>query len=127
MTHTVSGKIIRGDGRGRKIGFPTANLELLNVKECPPDGVYAAWVEMNDMRYMAAVHIGNIPMFPKNRSTIEIHLLNFADQDLYGKEMTVIFVKKLRDSSKFNSIKLLIEAIKEDCKMSLDILKNHVV
>lgn len=111
----LTGRVVRGDGRGRGLGFPTANIELYPPQQRPTDGIYACWAQLDDQRYQAVAHSGPRPMFPGVPDRVEIHLLNFPDRDLYDKRLSFSCVQKLRDSQKFNSTSDLIAAIKKDC------------
>jgi riboflavin kinase/FMN adenylyltransferase len=105
----VEGIVVRGDGRGRELGFPTANLDVPAELLVPPDGVYAGWA--NDRR--AAVSVGTNPHFDGVERRVEAHLLDF-DGDLYGKRLLVEIWKPLRDQRRFDSLDELVTAIRED-------------
>lgn len=105
MVYTISGKVIRGDGYGRKIGFPTINLET-KTKEFPPEGVYAGSVVLEGKKYRSGIVIG-----PNNKT--EAHLIGFSG-DAYGKEVTLEIEKFLRKFKKFETEEKLIAQIKED-------------
>jgi riboflavin kinase/FMN adenylyltransferase len=95
----VEGVVVRGDGRGREIGFPTANLDAPPGLLVPPDGVYAGWVR--DRR--AAVSIGTNPHFDGVERRVEAHLLDF-DGDLYGRRLVVEIWSSLREQRRFDSL-----------------------
>jgi riboflavin kinase/FMN adenylyltransferase len=105
----VEGIVVRGDGRGRELGFPTANLDVPAGLLVPPDGVYAGWA--NDRR--AAVSIGTNPHFDGVERRVEGHLLDF-DGDLYGTRLLVEIWEPLRDQRRFDSLEELVAAIGED-------------
>ncbi len=112
--HALAGKVIRGDGRGRELGFPTANLDITGL--CiPPSGVYAAHVRVEGQTHRAAVNIGLRPTVkePEPRLHIEAHILDF-EGDLYDEELEITFVEKLRDEEKFDSLEALKEGIAKD-------------
>jgi riboflavin kinase/FMN adenylyltransferase len=113
--YSVAGTVVRGDGRGRQLGYPTANLQLSsNRKMIPQDGIYFAKVEIDTTVYSCMVSIGVRPtFFSHGQRTIEAHLLDF-DGDLYGKEITLQFLKHLREERKFESAALLIEQMNKD-------------
>ena len=123
---TITGVVVRGAGRGKELGFPTANLQLSDATERPLEGIYAAWVTIGAIahKYSAAVHVGPAPTFNRTQSIIEVHLLNFPPQDLYGAKLTVTLVQKIREVQKFSSATDLITAIKKDCATALSILGN---
>ena len=111
------GIVIKGEGRGRKIGFPTANLKLEN-KLALPYGVYATWAIVGGTsRYKSVTNVGVRPTFfeadPELPALVETHLLD-TSQDLYGMTLEVQFVEKLREERKFDGVKSLIQQIQLD-------------
>lgn len=112
--YSVSGRVIKGGGRGVKLGFPTANLG--EVSETPPGpGVYAAKVLLEGKEYGSATHVGIIPTFDVDVPGIESHIFDF-DRKIVGSEIEVHFMKKIRDTVKFESVDELIAQIDKDCK-----------
>jgi len=112
--YSVSGKVIKGGGRGIKLGFPTANLG--DVSETPPGpGVYAAKTILDGKEYGSATHVGIIPTFDVDVPGIETHIFDF-DQNIVGRDVEVQFMEKIRDTVKFESVDQLIEQIDTDCK-----------
>jgi riboflavin kinase / FMN adenylyltransferase len=105
----VEGVVVRGDGRGRELGFPTANLDVPDGLLVPPDGVYAGWT--HDHR--AAVSIGTNPHFDGVERRVEAHLLDF-DGDLYGERLVVELWSPLREQRRFDSLEELVTAIGDD-------------
>ena len=105
----VEGIVVRGDGRGRELGFPTANLDVPADLLVPPDGVYAGWVR--DSR--AAVSIGTNPHFDGVERRVEAHLLDF-DGDLYGQRLVVEIWSPIREQRRFDSLEGLVAAIGDD-------------
>jgi riboflavin kinase/FMN adenylyltransferase len=105
----VEGIVVRGDGRGRELGFPTANLAVPEGLLVPPDGVYAGWA--HDRR--AAVSIGTNPHFDGVERRVEAHLLDF-DADLYGQRLVVEIWSPLREQRRFDSLEDLVAAIGDD-------------
>ncbi|MEO6035483.1 MAG: bifunctional riboflavin kinase/FAD synthetase [Verrucomicrobiota bacterium] len=112
--YSLAGKIVEGDQIGRTLGFPTANLESADLV-LPPNGVYAAHAEVSGKTCRAAVNIGVRPTMesPTPRLHVEAHLLDFAGE-LYGKEIELTFVEKLRDEKKFPSLEELKQQIRKD-------------
>lgn len=112
--YSLAGKVIRGDQLGRKIGFPTANLDTTGLL-IPPNGVYAAHAMVNDKQFRAVLNIGQRPTVqnPTPATRVEVHLLDFAG-DLYEQEMEVTFAAKLRDEKKFESLDALKAQIARD-------------
>jgi riboflavin kinase/FMN adenylyltransferase len=105
----VEGTVVRGDGRGRELGFPTANLDVPPDLLVPPDGVYAGWAR--DRR--AAVSIGTNPHFDGVERRVEVHLLDF-DGDLYGDRLVVEIWSPIREQRRFDSLEQLVAAIGGD-------------
>jgi len=105
----VEGIVVRGDGRGRELGFPTANLDVPEGHLVPPDGVYAGWTR--DRR--AAISIGTNPHFDGVERRVEAHLLDF-DGDLYGQRLLVELWSPIREQRRFDSLDELITAIDDD-------------
>jgi riboflavin kinase/FMN adenylyltransferase len=111
----VDGTVVRGDERGRAIGFPTANLCTVN-ELLPPNGVYATTAAIGGVARASVTNVGIRPTVDASgRTTIETHLFDFND-DLYGKPVRVGFVQRLRDERKFESIELLRAQIGADCE-----------
>ena len=110
---TLDGRIGRGAGRGRELGFPTANLETAPDRAMPADGIYAAWALVGGRRHMAATSIGTRPTFEETDRTVEAFLLDF-DGDLYGHDLRLEFVRRLRDEIGYDSVDALREQIAKD-------------
>lgn len=109
----LSGPVVKGDGRGMRLGFPTANIET-HQELIPAPGVYAAWCSWNGWHYPAAVNVGSVPTFRTNgRTTVEAHIIDWAG-DLYGEVINVEFVRRLRTEHRFDSAEELIEQVKRD-------------
>lgn len=117
--HIVNGHVIKGEQRGRELGFPTANLAPKNVL-LPRFGIYSSWLEIHDGphsgRYMAASSIGVRPSFGTNEPNFESHILDF-DGDIYGCEISVELVEFIRPELKFEDIDALIARMNEDVEI----------
>jgi riboflavin kinase / FMN adenylyltransferase len=113
--YPVEGIVVRGDGRGRQLGYPTANLQLSTHRRMiPQDGIYFAQVEIDGTMLSCMVSIGVRPtFFTHGLRTIEAHLLDF-DGDLYGRPITLQFLKRLREERKFENAAQLIEQMNKD-------------
>lgn len=111
--HRLEGVVVRGDQRGREIGFPTANLMVAKYAAVPADGVYAAWLVRGNDRLPAAVSIGTNPTFAGQDRRVEAYVLDF-DGDLYGERLALDFVSHLRPTLKFDGVEALVEAIHDD-------------
>ena len=110
---SILGTVVRGRGIGRKLGFPTANINP-HHEAIPPSGVYAVDVIVDRKTCKGILNIGISPTFKKNKeSTIELHIFNFR-KDIYAKDAEIIFKKKIRNERRFNSIEALRKQIKLD-------------
>ena len=118
--HVISGRVVHGREIGQKLGFPTANIVTRN-ELVPPDGVYAVMVAVGDALLEGACNIGSNPTFDGGVRTIEVFLLDFAEQ-LYDREIALCFVQRLREEKKFSDIGELIEAIERDVAATRTIL-----
>ena len=115
-----SGKVIKGKGRGKKLGFPTANLLVPEEKLLPPPGVYGVRVSLDKDRFFGAMNIGRNPTFEDKEISVEVHLFDFSG-DLYGKTLKVEVLRFVREERKFISPQDLALQIKKDCEC----LKNY--
>jgi riboflavin kinase/FMN adenylyltransferase len=114
----VEGIVVRGDGRGRELGFPTANLDVPAGLLVPPDGVYAGWT----LDRRAAVSIGTTPHFDGVERRVEAHLLDF-DGDLYGRRLVVELWRPLREQRRFDSLEELVDAIGDDVERTREAVR----
>jgi len=119
--YLIMGKVIKGKGRGKEIGYPTANLEVSPLKLLPPSGVYAVWVILNGEKLKGALNIGKRPTFGEKEISIEVHIFNF-NKNIYGKTLKIEIIKRIRDEKKFPSIEDLKIQIEKDCKLIDEIL-----
>ncbi|HET6566819.1 MAG TPA: bifunctional riboflavin kinase/FAD synthetase [Rhodothermales bacterium] len=126
--YSLQGEVVHGDGRGRLIGFPTANIQILNPRKViPRKGVYAVIVSMpghDDEHYEGMLNIGERPTFNGSGLRVEVNLLDYTG-DLYGRMLRIEFVRWMRDERKFESVEALIEQLSEDkrrCKETLESL-----
>lgn len=120
--YSVSGEVVHGEKRGRKIGFPTANLAIWPQQIIPQHGVYACWATLGDETFMAVTNIGNRPTFAGQGVTVEAHLLDF-ERDIYGQQVTLTFVARLRGEVKFSGIDALISQIRQDVEDGRRVLR----
>lgn len=112
-TFALEGTVVRGEGRGRELGFPTANLDTAGIA-LPPFGVYVAHARVDGCKYQALLNVGVRPTVETNGKTlVEAHLLDFQG-DLYGKTLEAIFVEWLRGEQQFESPVQLSEQIARD-------------
>lgn len=109
----LSGTVVTGDRRGRELGFPTANLALRPNMMLPGDGIYATWAIIDGVRHPSATSIGIRPTFGLTERLVEVYVMDF-NADLYGQEIGVKFVEKLRNQESFSSIESLIQQVEQD-------------
>lgn len=121
--YSIKGKVIHGRHIGRTIGFPTANLEFNDKMVIPGKGVYYTNVKYKDRTFKGITSVGNNPTVNGKELTIETFILNF-DEMIYGEELKVYFIGKIRGEMKFDSVDKLVAQIKkdEDFAMSKDII-----
>jgi riboflavin kinase/FMN adenylyltransferase len=125
---TVRGVVVRGDERGRELGFPTANVPTGDPSEqqaTPADGVYAGWLRRLDTgeRYPAAISVGTNPTFDGHRERrVESYVLDHDDLELYVVEVEVEFVDRLRGMVRFDSVEELVAQIKDDVARTRELL-----
>ena len=122
-SYALHGPVVHGDGRGRDLGFPTANIDYPAEKILPSNGVYACWAWIDGRRYQSAVNVGTRPQFHSEASAplVEAYLLDF-DRVIYGADLRLEFVSRLRDELKFVSVQALVEEIGRDVARTRDLL-----
>lgn len=132
--HRVEGVVVRGDGRGKGLGYPTANVAPPMYSAIPADGVYAAWFTVlghgpvmgtvtPGKRYQAAVSVGTNPTFSGRTRTVEAYVLD-TEADLYGQHVAVDFVARIRGQEKFGSVDDLVVAMDRDTLRARTILSD---
>ncbi len=126
--HRVDGVVVRGDRRGRELGYPTANVESPPFTAIPADGVYAGHLVTRDPRsgasrerFPAAISVGTNPTFQGSRRTVEAYVLDY-DDDLYGEHVGVEFVQRLRPMAAFDDVDGLLAAMAQDVSDTRQIL-----
>ena len=120
--HRIDGIVVRGEGRGRQLGFPTANVRTDRHVAIPADGIYAGWAVLHRKRLPAAISVGTNPTFEGRQRTVEAYILDF-DEDIYGVELGVEFVGRLRGMVKFDSVEALVEQMGRDVEQARDLLR----
>jgi riboflavin kinase/FMN adenylyltransferase len=123
--HRLEGVVVRGDARGRELGFPTANLLTARYAAVPADGVYAAWLIRRErdpgrataQRLPAAVSIGTNPTFAGRERRVEAYVLDF-EGDLYGERLALDFVSRLREQRRYEGVEPLIAQIRTDVEQT---------
>ena len=112
--HRLEGIVVRGDARGRELGYPTANLLTAPHAAVPADGVYAGWLNRRaGAPLMAAISIGTNPTFAGQERRVEAFVLDF-DADLYGERLGLDFVARLREQRRYDGMEPLVEQIRRD-------------
>jgi len=120
--YSCRGIVVRGDARGKELGFPTANLKVSDAgKLIPPPGVYAVWGVLRSGTYKGALHLGPRPTFQGSPPSIELHLLDY-EGDLYGEEVRVDFIEHLRAVRPFRTAAALVSRMREDVEAVRGIL-----
>lgn len=125
--HTwILGTVVHGDGRGRQLGFPTANLVLASSANLLREGVYACWAQILPQKtvYAATLHVGPRPTFDDPTLTVEVHILDFPDRDLYDERFAVLPVQHLRDIAAFANAQKLIDALRRDSEAARRFLRD---
>jgi len=113
--YSLHGPVVHGDGRGRELGYPTANIEYPAEKILPSNGIYACWAHVEGQSYKAAVNVGVRPQFHPGASTplVEAYVLDF-DRPIYGADVRLDFVRRIRDEMRFPSVPELVQQIQRD-------------
>ena len=110
--------------RGRQLGYPTANLQIINPDiVIPADGIYATRTSVDDKLYLSATSIGNQPTFGDNQRTIESYIIDFGE-NIYGKKISIQFEKRIRDQKYFESTLELKKQMLKDVEETQIILSN---
>ena len=117
--YTIGGEVVRGNMIGRTIGFPTSNILIDESMVTPSNGVYITLCDYNFNQYEGVTNVGIKPTIGDNKRVIETHIFDF-DKDIYGREIKVEFIKKIRDEMKFPSVDELAEQIQRDCQTARD-------
>ncbi len=122
--YSLQGRVVRGEGRGRGLGFPTANLRVeTREKLLPPAGVYAVRAVLRRGTFAAAMHLGPRPTFKGASPSVEVHLLDFQG-DLYGETVRVDLMEHLRDVTPFESVGALVAQLHRDVDRAREILAD---
>jgi len=120
---SLRGRVVTGAGRGTGLGFPTANLDVSPGQALPADGVYASLAHINGKTYRSMTNIGKDPTFGTNKRTIESYLVDYKG-DLYGTELLVDIVARLREEKKFASVEELKKQLVKDVRRGKTILRS---
>jgi riboflavin kinase/FMN adenylyltransferase len=124
--YRLSGTVVRGDGRGRQLGYPTANIApSLTKKALPANGVYLVAVQLGSENYYGMMNIGVRPTLTEGAErTAEVHILEF-DRDIYGETLSVGFLRRLREERKFSSAQDLIAQLDRDRSASMELVAAY--
>jgi riboflavin kinase/FMN adenylyltransferase len=120
--HRVDGIVVRGEGRGRQLGYPTANVRSERHVAVPADGIYAGWAVLRGLRLPAAISVGTNPTFEGKERTVEAYILDF-DSDIYGVELGVEFVERLRGMERFDRVEDLVAQMGRDVERTREVLR----
>jgi len=124
-SYVVDGEVVSGAGRGKGLGYPTANLRTWPRLLLPGQGIYAGTAELFDgSRYPAAIDVGTNPTFGVEPLHVEAFLIDFPDVELRGQQLAVGFAERLRDEVKFESVDELVEAIADDVERTRRVLSD---
>ena len=120
----LHGRVIAGEGRGAKLGFPTANLDIDSQHAIPADGIYATRAHIGGKTYKSATSIGTRPTFNGGNRTIEVYIIDFKG-NLYGQDLKIDILKRLRCEIRFASVEELKKQMAEDVKQSIVVLDSQ--
>ena len=119
---SLAGEVVRGSQRGHCLGFPTANLEVRKERVVPADGIYAVYARLGEERHLGVANVGVRPSFEiGGQRIVEVHILDF-EEDIYGCDLVVEFVERLRDELRFTDIEELKAQIERDIAQARHIL-----
>ncbi len=122
---SLAGKVVRGSQRGHCLGFPTANLEVRRERVVPADGIYAVYARLGEERYLGVANIGVRPSFEVGgKRIVEVHILDF-NEDIYGCDLVVEFVERLREERRYSDVEQLKAQIKRDIAQARRILAEE--
>ena len=120
----LHGRVVIGAGRGVALGFPTANLDIVLEQALPANGVYACWTYIDGQAYQSMTNIGQNPTFGDRKRAIEVYVVDYHG-DLYGRELKLDIMERLRDEKKFSTVAELKEQMAEDVKHGKAILNSE--
>lgn len=119
----LHGRIVHGDERGKQLGFPTANLTFSRGQALPEDGVYVTKAYLGGQPYPSVTNIGKRPTFGENKRTVEVYLIGFSGE-IYGEDLRIELVERLRDEKRFSSAEELKAQIGQDVERAVSMLKQ---
>ena len=121
---SLHGRVVTGAGRGVALGFPTANLDIASEQALPADGVYASWAYIDGRAYQSMTNIGQNPTFGDRKRAVEVYVVDYQG-DLYGRELKLNIMERLRDEKKFSTVAGLKKQMAEDVKHGKAILNSE--
>ena len=121
--YRLTAEVVHGDGRGRTLGFPTANMGVWEEQFLPGNGIYASWAHLGSETFMALTNVGVRPTFDGGHVLVEAYLLDF-DRDIYGQTLSLDFVAWLRPEVRFVSVEALVEQIALDVIVGRELLSS---
>lgn len=122
--YILHGRVVHGEKRGKKIGFPTANIEPESKKKIiPKNGVYAVWIRVDGRYYQGMMNIGIRPTFDGETKTLEVNIFDF-NENIYGKMVQIQFADRIRDEQKFKGIDEIKKQLSNDKETAKNLLKN---
>ena len=120
----LNGKVIKGDGIGSKINYPTANINIENSKKLiPGDGVYAIIIEIKKIKYLGMLNVGYRPTVNGKDKRFEVHIFDF-NSNIYNKKIKIEFIEKIRDEKKFKNLAELKNQLKKDKIQTIKIINK---
>ncbi|MFW6126207.1 MAG: bifunctional riboflavin kinase/FAD synthetase [Chloroflexota bacterium] len=121
----LAGEVVKGDRRGKNLGFPTANLAPDPEQALPPDGVYVTRAFLHESWRQAVTNIGVRPTFGEGKRIVEVHILDLSQQDLYGEHLTIELVQRLRGETRFASADELVAQMRRDVEETRAVLRGE--
>ena len=126
-SYSIKGEVIKGDGIGKKLNFPTANIKIHNEdKILPSDGVYAGYAINSDKKFIGMINIGKRPTVEGKERRVEMNIFDYNDM-LYGKEMKISFIKRIRNEQKFKNLDDLSNQLRKDKLETIKIIENEEI
>ena len=125
--YSIKGEVIKGDGIGKKLNFPTANIKIHNDgKILPSDGVYAGYAIISDKKFIGMINIGKRPTVEGKERRVEMNIFDYSGM-LYGKEMKISFIKRIRNEQKFKNLDDLSNQLRKDKLETIKIIENEEI
>ena len=125
--YSIKGEVIKGDGIGKKLNFPTANIKIHNDgKILPSDGVYAGYAIISDKKFIGMINIGKRPTVEGKERRVEMNIFDYSGM-LYGKEMKISFIKRIRNEQKFKNLDDLSDQLRKDKLETIKIIENEEI